>query len=312
MKKTMLHQFLILVVLPLFWGSTFLATKICLDDMPPTWLGAIRYCLSSAIFLGMLWHEEREIKKPLKDLQKYFLLFLAVGAIGTFSAAFFQNIGLRYTTASTSSLINTLEPVLVALIAVLFLKERIARWGVIGLVIAFVGGFIIITNGRPSTLLHLDGTVKGNLLILVSIISYAGYTIFTKLLVGKTKPIYAVTFSSIIGTLMLLISAIFLEGVPSLAGVSLRTWLAIVYLAVFPTCISLLLFNQLLTQVEASRTSIILFLIPVYGLLLGVVFLGDRLTLPMIFGGILTIIGVWLIEYSPIKSVPPTPEPEQG
>lgn len=300
MKKTLLHQFLILVVLPLFWGSTFLATKICLDDLPPIWLGAIRYLISSLIFLAMLWKADRT-KKPLQDLRAHWPLFLAVGLVGTFSAAFFQNIGLRYTTASTSSLINTLEPVLVALMSVLFLKERLSRGGIFGLVIAFVGGFIIITNGNPATLLHLDGTVMGNLLILISIVSYACYTIFTKMLVGRTLPIYAVTFSSIIGTIFLFISAIGLETFPDLTQVPIRIWFAIVYLAVFPTCIALFLFNQLLTQVEATKTSVILFLIPVYGLLLGTVLLGEDLTSAMIFGGLLTIFGVWLIEYSPIR-----------
>lgn len=300
MKRSILHQFLILVVLPLCWGSTFLATKLCLQDLPPTWLGAIRYTLSSLIFL-CIWLRNRPAGKPGTDLKKYWHLFLAVGLIGTFAAAFFQNIGLRYTTASTSSLINTLEPVLVALMSVLFLKERLSSGGMVGLVIAFAGGFVIITNGNPATLLHLNGTVIGNLLILISIVSYACYTIFTKLLVGKTDPINAVTFSSIIGTAFLFIAATAMEPFPNLAEVSSVTWLGVVYLAVFPTCIALLLFNQLLTQVEASRTSIVLFLIPVYGLFLGVVLLGDPLTLPMILGGILTVAGVWLIEYSPVK-----------
>lgn len=300
MKKTMLHQFLILVVLPLFWGSTFLATKVCLTDLPPTWLGAFRYSLSSLIFLGMLM-KSQQLKKPLADLKQFWPLFFAVGLVGTFFAAFFQNIGLRFTTASTSSLINTLEPVLVAMMSVVFLKEKLSFGGIAGLVTAFAGGFVIITNGNPASLLHLDGTVKGNLLILISIVSYACYTIFTKLLVGKTEPIVAVTFSSMIGTVFLFIAALAIEPLPVLHEVSLMTWAAVVYLAVFPTCISLLLFNQLLTQVEASRTSIVLFLIPVYGLLLGMLFLGDPLTWPMVLGGLLTIVGVWFIEYSPVK-----------
>lgn len=300
MKKTMLHQFLILVVLPLFWGSTFLATKVCLTDLPPTWLGAFRYSLSSLIFLGMLM-KSQQLKKPLADLKQFWPLFFAVGLVGTFFAAFFQNIGLRFTTASTSSLINTLEPVLVAMMSVVFLKEKLSFGGIAGLVTAFAGGFVIITNGNPASLLHLDGTVKGNLLILISIVSYACYTIFTKLLVGKTEPIVAVTFSSMIGTVFLFIAALAIEPLPVLHEVSLMTWASVVYLAVFPTCISLLLFNQLLTQVEASRTSIVLFLIPVYGLLLGMLFLGDPLTWPMVLGGLLTIVGVWFIEYSPVK-----------
>ncbi|AZR72917.1 hypothetical protein BBF96_05635 [Anoxybacter fermentans] len=300
MRKSIINRFLILVVLPLFWGSTFLATKICLTDLPPIWMGAIRYFISSLIFLVVLISKE-SLNKSLRELKNYWYLFLAVGLVGTFFAAFFQNIGLRYTTASVSSLINTLEPVLVALLSVLILRERLPFIGVAGLIIAFIGGFILITDGNPQTLLHLDGSVKGNILILLSIISYAFYTIFTKLLVGRTDPINAVTFSSIIGTLLLICSALIMEEFPQLEEVSLTTWMAIFYLAIFPTCISLFLFNKLLTQVEASRVSIILFLIPVYGLILGVILLGDPLTPAMAIGGVFTIIGIWLIEYGPSK-----------
>ena len=296
MKKTFSQQLMLFVVLPFFWGTTFLATKICLADLPPIWLGAIRYTLSSAIFLVLLLRNDRTLR-PWRDVKKYLWVFLAVGIVGTFSAAFFQNIGLRFTTASMSSLINTLEPVMVAIMSILLLKEKLAAPGIVGLGIALFGGFIIITNGNPASLLHLDGTVKGNLLILVSIFSYACYTIFSKLLVMRTDPISAVTFSSIIGTLALFVSAFAMEPFPNLGQVSTTTWLAIVYLAVFPTCLSLLLYNKLLTQVEASKTTVILFLIPVYGLLLGVLLLGDPLTLPMLLGGLLTIFGVWLIEY---------------
>lgn len=300
MKKSVLQHFLMLLVLPLFWGSTFLGTQICLQDLPPIWMGAIRYSLSSLLFLGVLWMKDRS-KKPLRDLKNSWLLFVAVGVVGTFFAAFFQNIGLRYTTASTSSLIGTLEPVLVAILSFFILKERMPWIGVVGLVLAFTGGFVIISNGDPSSLLHLSGTVKGNLLIFGSILSYAFYTIFTKLLVNRTDPLSAVTFSTVIGSILLLIGAVTMEELPNFAQVSTTTWLAIVYMAVFPTCIALLLFNQLLTKVDASRTSIILFLIPTYGLALGIVFLKDPLTPAMIFGGLLTICGVWLIEYGPTK-----------
>lgn len=297
MKKTLSQQFMLLVVLPLFWGTTFLATKVCLTDLPPIWLGAIRYTLSSLIFLALLLREDRTMR-PLRDVKKHWLYFLGVGLIGTFSAAFFQNIGLRFTTASMSSLINTLEPVMVALMSVILLKEKLPRPGVIGLVIAFIGGFIIITNGNPATLMHLDGTVKGNILIFISIFSYACYTIFSKLLVMRTDPLNAVTYSSVIATIILFITALGMEPFPALSKVSLTTWVAIVYLAVFPTCLALLLYNKLLTEVEASKTTVILFLIPVYGLLLGVLMLGDPLTWAMILGGIITIVGVWLIEYA--------------
>lgn len=300
MRKKIINRLLILVVLPLCWGSTFLATKVCLRELPPIWMGAMRYLISSIIFLSFVIYQG-SLKKSLHDLKSKWYLFFGVGLVGTFFAAFFQNLGLQFTTASVSSLMNTLEPVLVAILSFIILKERLPLIGVIGILIAFSGGFILITNGNPMSLLELDGTVQGNLLVFLSIISYAFYTIFTKLLVKDTDPLTAVTFSTIIGTVFLLISALIMEDFPQVNMVSNQTWLGVVYLAVFPTCISLFLFNELLSRVDASRTTIILFLIPVYGLLLGMVLLGEKLSGPMIFGGLLSILGVWLIEYRPIK-----------
>lgn len=293
-------QFLIFVVLPLCWGSAFLATKLCLVDLSPIWLGAIRHTLSSTIFLTVLL-SKGGVKSSLREFKSHWLLFFSVGIVGTFLAAFFQNMGLRFTTASVSSLINTLEPVLVAMMSVIILRESLSRAGIIGLIIAFVGGCIVITNGNPSTLFQLDGQVKGNLLILLLVISNSLYTILTKVLVGKTKPLYAVTFSGLIGTLALVISALVLEDFPTLSHVSPTTWLWVIYLAVFPTCFSLFLYNKLLTKIPASRVSVILFLIPLYGVLLGILFLGEPLSKAMIYGGFLTLVGVWLVEYRPAK-----------
>lgn len=300
MKKTFLNRILLLVIIPLFWGSTFLGTKICLRDLSPLYLGAIRYTLSSVIFLVVLFSKVK-INESIIEFRKHWKLFFLVGLVGTFFAAFFQNIGLRLTTASVSSLLGTLEPVLVAVLSVIFLKEKLSKVTIIGLVTAFFGGFILITNGNIYAIINLDGAILGNLFILISICSYAVYTILTKILVGRSDPLYAVTFSTIIGSLLLFIAAFIFEDIQILFQVSLQTWLAIVYLAIFPTCLSLFLFNKLLAEVDATKTSIILFLLPLYGMFLSVLILNESLTKSMVFGTILTLFGVYLIEYGPIK-----------
>ena len=300
MKKTFLNRILLLVIIPLFWGSTFLGTKICLKDLSPLYLGAIRYTLSSFIF-GIVCFSKVKLSESIIEFKKHWKLFFFVGLVGTFFASFFQNIGLQLTTASVSSLLNTLEPVLVAVLSVIFLKEKLSQSTMIGLLTAFLGGFILITNGDIFAIFSLDGAIIGNLFILLSICSYAVYTILTKILVNRSNPLYAVTFSTIIGSLLLLLSAFIFEDIHILTQVSTQTWLAIIYLAIFPTCLSLFLFNKLLTMVDATKTSIILFLIPLYGMFLSILILNESLTKAMIIGTILTLFGVYLIEYSPLK-----------
>lgn len=302
MNHFIVRNILVFFALPLFWGSTFLGTKICLKDLTPLWMGTFRYALSATIFLAIILLEKRGDIGSVKDeITKEWKLYMGAGVAGLFLATFFQNIGLLYTTATVSSLISALEPVMVVVLAVIILKERLKPMAAVGALIAFAGALVVISGGDFRCLLAFGGDVKGNLMILISMISYGLYTIFSKLLVKKTSSLNATAFSGLYAVAFLFFGAMIMEGIPALRAVSLNTWLAVIYMAVFPTCISLFLYNRLLEKVAASKMSVILFLMPVYGLLLGALILNDPLTPAALIGSAFTLLGVFLIEYDPLK-----------
>lgn len=302
MNSFIVRNIMMFVVLPLFWGSTFLGTKICLDDLTPLWMGTFRYALSTSIFLAFVFGKTRgNLRNIRNEITGEWKLYMGAGVAGLFLATFFQNIGLLYTTATVSSLISALEPVMVVVLAVIILKERLRPMSALGALIAFVGALIVISGGDLGELLSLRDGVKGNLMLLISMVSYGFYTIFSKSLVKKTSSLNATAFSGLYAVVFLFFSALFMEGVPSPRAISLNTWMAVIYMAVFPTCVSLFLYNRLLERVEASRMSVILFLMPIYGLLLGALILKDPLTPASVIGSVFTLFGVFLIEYNPLR-----------
>ncbi len=282
-------------VLPLVWGSTFLGTKICLREFPPLWMAALRYALTSLICLPLWWRlvELPQKRRVLRSARLYLMVTLS----GVFFAALFQNIGLQYTTATVAALISILEPVLVAVFCVVFLRERLKCRAVCGLALALLGGWVLATNGQLPSKELLDGGVKGNLFVVLSLVSYAAYTIFSKRLLESDSPLSAVTISSFLGMIMLALVAWIFEPMPAWSRISSGAWLALIYMGVFPTALAYGLYNWLLQRVAASRMTVVLFLIPIYGAILGVLILKEPLSAATGWGALLTFIGVGIFEY---------------
>ncbi len=286
---------LIWLALPLVWGSTFAGTKLCLRGLTPLWMAALRYAIATLLCLPLWW---RLTDRPRKrDAWRQRRLILLASVSGVFLAALFQNVGLQYTTATAAALLSPLEPVFMATLCVLVLRERLAPGAVAGLLLAAVGGWILATNGgRPSAAL-LDGTLWGNGLIVLSMLSYAAYTIVSKRLLDKVSPLSAVALSSALGLVLLTLAALACEPLPDWRRIGADTWGALLYMGMAPTALAYGLYNWLLRRVPASRMTVVLFLIPVYGALLGVLILREPLHAAAGVGAGLTFLGIGLFEW---------------
>lgn len=259
-------------------------------------MGTLRYFLASLLFISLLL-KKKDIPEWKPDLSRNWALYLGAGGLGLFGATFCQNIGQLYTTTAAASLISTLEPVMVVVLSVIVLKERLSTSMLTGIIIALAGVLLIVSNGDLDIFSKMEiAELKGNILLALSMAFYGFYTVFSKLLVAKSEPMRAVAFASIAGTVFLLISALSMESLPDFAAYSLKTYLALFYMAFFPTCLALFLCNKLLVEVDASKISIILFLMPIYGVLLGIIFLGESISGIAIAGGCITLLGTYLME----------------
>lgn len=288
----------ILLLLTIFiWGTTFIATKVLLREVAPLQLTLLRFIIA---FIALVPFAVRQGFR-LRDVFKP--IFLLFGLTGTTLYYSLQNLGMNYTSVSSTSLILSIVPVLTAVFAVIFLKERLGRLRIAGIVLVTIGMVLVaLSSGSDSA-----GTnpILGNLLIFCSALAWAVYTIQGRKMASSYPALVMTTASTGAGLLFILPFAVWealVKGLPHFSGMGVADLL---YLGLAASALTMFLWNYALHDLPASVASTFINLIPIIGVT-SAYLLGEKPPLLQIVGGILAILGVW------ISSLMPAPTPKAG
>ena len=272
----------------IFWGVSFVATKIALESIPTFTLILARFALAGCVFL-ILMVLRGFPRLTLKDHGKVILIALCEpGLYFTF-----ETIGLQHTTAPMASLIIATTPVAVLVLAAVFLGERTRLVGIVGMGTSLAGIAILIT-GDPHFTWSVSGHLLGDLLIFGAVLSAAFYMVCARSL-GKNRSALEFTGLQTIYGALLFVPA-FLWELPEVqwAEMSTRSVAAVGFLTLFATIGAFLCYNHALTRLPATRAAIFINGIPVVTALSAWVLLGERLTVVQMSGGIMVLAGVFL------------------
>ena len=187
-----------------------------------------------------------------------------------------QFYGLSLTTVSHASLMVGTMPVILAVGAAWFAHERMDRVGWIALAGSTCGAALIALGGKRHAGAG-EATLAGDLLVVVSLMIALFWILLNKKLVERHSPIVVTAYGLGLGTLMLMVWVPVRYGMPPVAGVSLKAWLALAASGLLCTASTTLLWNWGMTQVPASQAGVLLNMEPLIGSLLGVLVLGERL-----------------------------------
>ncbi|HWQ73772.1 MAG TPA: DMT family transporter [Syntrophomonas sp.] len=278
--------YIALTLSTLFWGLSFIAVKIALTDFTPFAYMFLRFALASVFFLVLMLVRGFP-KLEAGDHKKLFL-------IGLFEPGLyfiFETFGLTYTTASKASIIIAALPVIVLLLARLFLNEKISGKSVWGVILS-MAGIIILILGDPKFSISSAGAVIGDVLIFGAVISAAFYMIIARDLGQKLSAFEITSFQVFYGAI--LFAPLFLMNMGSVqwAEISVSAAGAVVFLAVFATVLAYLFNNYALTQIPASQAAVFINGIPVVTTIGAWFILDERLTLLQAAGGALVLIAV--------------------
>jgi len=282
----------VLLLLPsLIWSTVFPFSKLVLEVIPPTLLAALRFSIGACFLTAYAiyvcgWYSF------LSGWQRSWPWFIALGCSGVFLNNLLQNLGLRLTTASSGSLLSSVDPIFSVILSALFLGERMNGKKLIGLMTAFIGIILVTTNG--SWILDWGDSGLGNILVVVSALSYSVYTVMSKRVLRHEDPPVVVAWSTIIGALLLSVVALLTDSVPSWWELSLPLLLSTLYLSIVPTSVSVVAYAYLLQRVQASSAAVSLFLIPAFSIVWSVLLLKEQISWATITGGSLIIVGVAL------------------
>jgi drug/metabolite transporter (DMT)-like permease len=279
---------LVLVGVNLVYATSYVATRLTLDDVPPATLALLRCLLGAALLVPLARRSLAEISRV--DHWR----IVAMGALG-FGAAFaFAHWGLLDSTAANAALLIIIEPITIIALSPLLLGESLRRREAVGSVLAVIGTVLVVLNGIPWLTERLAPRWRGDLLLILSGVAYAAYSLIGRDVLRR-HPASVVTGLSI------------LWGAAGLVPFAAMEWWAgarphwtpfavigTAYLAIVITALAYLVWNWALERVPAPRAAVFLNVQPIAGAAFGVALLGDPFTVFTALGGLLIIGGLWL------------------
>lgn len=276
------------------WGLSFPLLKEALDlGILPITLAVLRYVIG-LIPLILYLVVKRDLIPILRALRRDWKLFLALGLVGITFPNLLQNYGMVWTSAHVSSIIQASGPVFTIILAMIFLHERLGRYKIMGTVLAIIGTLLLVTEGGVE---FTGSTFIGNLLVLLSAISYAFSSILSKKSLERYDPLTVAILSILVGTPFLAMFWVIENPVEQVPKISGYLWFIVIILAMLPGVIALLLWFSVLKTREVSRIILFIYLIPVFATAIAFFVFGEVIEITTVLFAFIIICGVMIAQY---------------
>jgi len=276
------------------WSTTFVCARYLLAgrSIDPITLSVLRFALGGGFLLtvGLFWRRSQIIAIRRADFARCLLLAL-LGIVGMSVFLFF---GQQYTGAINSSIIMQTSPVFIALLGI-FVGERLALTSLGGILVSLTGTAIVM---KALTLqgfqMSFGQNSRGDLLVLASALCWSVYSAFSKPLVNKLGGYVATTWVMVAGALELIVLWC-LWPEPAVWPGQAHKWMAVIYLALFPTAIAFFAWYEAMRLIKLSLLNVMQYLTPVFTILLAWALLNERITLWQSAGVVIVMLGIMLV-----------------
>lgn len=290
--------YLFMLVVSIIWGTAPAVIKFSLASFPPLIFLVYRFFISSVI--ALLWFGFTRQKLPRKANQWSGIFWTStVGVTIALGLLFF---GFDKTTSLAGNVLTALGPLVLITAGGVFLHERVTKNELTGVSIALIGTLVIVLspllNGGYGKIV---GALEGNLLIVLAIIADAGATILAKITIrNKISASMLAHLSFVIAFTTIAPLALTVHGTSgilrAIASAPLSAHLGVWFMAIVSGTIAYTLRNRAVQTIEVSETAPFTYLHPLLGAPLSVLWLGEKITTPFIFGGIIIAVGVVIAE----------------
>ncbi|NMP33416.1 DMT family transporter [Thalassotalea sp. M1531] len=272
-----------LVTLAALWGASFLFMRIGSPEFGAILFMALRTLIASLFLTPMMI-----MKKQHGQLSGRWLKIFIMGSLNTAIPFVLFGYAVLYLSAGVTSVLNGTTPIFGAIVAFFWLKDRISLPAMIGLMLGFAGVYILM-SGKISS--GSENVLLPTLAVLGATFCYAIAANFTKLYLNDLKPLVLAAGSQISATILLLPIGLYYlpETLPSTDAI-----LSVIALGIFCTGIAYILFFRLITDVGPTKAISVTYLIPMFGLLWGYLFLNEEINTSIIAGSCCILIGVGL------------------
>jgi drug/metabolite transporter (DMT)-like permease len=292
-KRAYIELFIVAII----WGIAGPVIKITLGKIAPDLFILYRFLISSVI--ALIFFAFKGIKFPKDKIT--LIQFFAYCFLNSSVSLGLLFWGTSKTSLIDMSLISFFGPLLLATAGYFFLKDTITKREKTGTIIAFLGALIIGISPLIGTVKG-DGSLLGNLLIFLSLVSMAISGVLSKKIMRKdVSPSLMANFSFIVGFITVFSFVLINKGInyslSPILNIKWEVWLGILYMAIVSGNIAYILNNKGQKSIELSEAAPFAYLHPIFSAIIAVVFMADKLTLPIIIGSLITFIGVLLAEW---------------
>lgn len=280
-----------LVSVPAIWGGTFVGAKYVLASLTPLMGSFARYLVAVVALLVAAFALERGLPKLTRSQLAATIL---LGGLGVFAYNLFFMGAVHRLPASRAALIIALNPVITIVISSFVFGDRLRphRW--LGILVALTGVWIVVSHGDVLSIASA-GVGLGELMMLCAVTSWALYTVIGRKVLAGLSPLAATNYAAIWGTLLL--GLVVGPHLPELTADQFgwKVVVSLLYLGVFGTAIAFVWYYISIKKLGTAITSIFTNLVPVFGVLISVVLLGEPLLMSMLVGGAVAIAGVMMV-----------------
>lgn len=283
-----LSTYLKLLATMLFWGGTWIAGRVVVQEVAPLAAATWRFLLATAALGALTFATEGRI--PALDRGQWKTVLL-LGVTGIFAYNLFFLYGLKHVSAGRGALVVALNPAVVALVAWLAFRDSMTPVKAVGIVMAMFGCLLVISNGSPAALLRGEVGL-GEWLIIGCVLCWTAYTFIGRRATLSLSPLTATFYAAATGCAMLAAAALLEGSLLARPDYSPRAWGAIVFLGLFGTALGFTWYADGVKRIGPARAAAFINLVPVAAVLLGALLLGERLGAGVLAGGALVLAGV--------------------
>jgi len=273
------------------WGASFVATKVALQDISPVTIVWLRFLMGVAI-LGMAVALRKQFALPDKKEWGYFAL---LGFLGITFHQWLQSNGLQTSEAGTTAWIVATTPVFMALLGRVLLKETLGWAKILGILLAFMGVLVVVSKGDPASISIGKFGAPGDALILVSAVNWAVFSALSRRGL-KSHPaslmmFYVMGFGWLFTTLLFVTTGGFAE----IRALTFSGWLGVLFLGIFCSGLAYIAWYDALKALATAQTGVFLYIEPLVAVVVAFFILGEAILPASLIGGVVILLGVWLV-----------------
>ncbi len=290
-------NFAVLVLVNVLWAAQYPAYRVAGEHMEAATLNFWTLLVAACLLVPLWLREKKRHKGKTRALNwRTVREFLLLGLLGIIPPSVMLSWGISHSSASNAAILSLTIPILMIVLGMVMLGEKLTRIRVSSLALGLVGTLLMSTTDLAEASFSRR-LLFGNLIILLAGLGSAFYNTYSKDLLVRYSELEVLLYSySIAGTACAVISAAF-ETKPfyRVTGYTGLTWLAVGVLGLLSWGVAMVLWMWVLNRLEIGQVSTSIYLLPLFGLILSIVTIHERITVSQILGGMLTVVGTAML-----------------